>query len=345
MRRWSRRAVLGGAATVAAVGTVGCAGVRRDVGGTDRRGATTDETGTETTGDATRVGDAPAVTPDSVTVGAKNFAENRILGRMAAITLRERTDRRVQTAIPSGYDEPNWIALTEGRLDCYWEYTGTIYLSFEPTHESAPDDPAALYDAVVEEAAEQGVTVFPRAPFDNTFVMLAGADWRERTGVETLSDFAAYVNAGNTDVDVAVGNDFLDRPDGWPGLVDHYEFDEAALTALDDEISAVPLGITYELYERGDADVVMGFNTDPQIHRTDLAVLTDDRDFFPTYNPIPVADVGVVGPNTRAGERLAELGPAFDGVETIRRLNGRVVVDGDDPATVAREFLENEGLL
>lgn len=279
-----------------------------------------------------------------MTVGAKNFVENRILGHIAAVALSELTDTHVLPDVPSSYERRNWTVLQSGPLDVYWEYTGTIYTSFAPTHETLPADPQALHDAVVREAEEFGVVVFPRAPFDNSFVLVADRAWSEATGVRSLSDLAAHVSAGNTGFGVAVGNDFRDRPDGWPGLTTHYGFDAAKLDALEANVQTVPIGITYELVARDDASVAMGFRTDPQLGRDSLVVLRDDRDFFPTYNPVPVADAATVTRDSPVGEVLARLGGRVGDEETIRRLNGRVA-DGTPPAQVAREFLEAQRVI
>lgn len=312
----SRRRVLSASGALLTTGLAGCSAGSRQSGAAGRRA-----TGT------------------TVTVGAKGFAENRILGHIAAIALSELTDASVQPDMASSYDRRNWAVLQSGPLDVYWEYTGTIYTTFEPTHETFPADPQALYDAVVREAERFGVVVFPRAPFDNSFVLVADRAWSEATGVRSLSDLAAHVSAGNTDFGVAVGNDFRDRPDGWPGLTAHYEFDPAQLAALETNVQTVPVGITYELAARGDASVVMGYRTDPQLSRDSLVVLEDDRDFFPTYNPVPVADATTVERGSRVGRVLARLGARVGDETTIRRLNGRVV-DGTPPAQVARTFLE-----
>jgi osmoprotectant transport system substrate-binding protein len=305
-------------ATAAATAAAGCAGVTSRLGG----------------GDA-----AP------LAVSAKNFVENEILGYAALEALREHTDATVADEIPTGGAPANWRRLTAGDVDAYWEYTGTQYLMLPPEHDDAPRDPQALYDAVAADAAEQGVTVFPRASVDNSFALLAPREWRRETGVETLSDLAAHVNSGNTDLALALGEDFQRRDDGWQGLTDHYGFDPAAVDALRDQLEVVPIGITYELYERGDATVVMGFTTDPQIVDLDLAVLADDRSFFPPYNPAPMANTAAVERTPGMADALASLGPAVGGRDQMRALNARVVLDGEAPRTVATDFLRTEGLV
>jgi glycine betaine/choline ABC-type transport system substrate-binding protein len=281
-------------------------------------------------------------TPPTVAVGSKRFAENRILAYTSYELLRAKTALNVIDDTEFGGSKENWNAVRDGELTTYWEYTGTQYMVLEPTHEEPIDDPKRLYEAVADTARDQGVTVYERAQFDNSFVLLVTPEWRDETGVRTLSDLAAYVNAGNTDFAVALGEDFATRPDGWPGLTDHYGFDQAGVDAI--ETKTVSIGIPYDLLARGKVSVGMGFRTDPKIRRQNLVVLADDRDYFPTYNPIPVAHAETADA-LGLGEYLDRLGPALGDVSRMRRLNGRVVLDGESPRTVARSFLEREGLI
>jgi osmoprotectant transport system substrate-binding protein len=281
----------------------------------------------------------------SLAVSAKNFVENEILGYVALESLRAHTDATVAEEIPTGGAPANWRRLRTGDLDVYWEYTGTQYLTLPPDHSDAPRDPDDLYDAVAADAAEQGITAFPRAEFDNSFALLAPRDWQRETGVETLSELAAHVNSGNTDLSLAIGEDFEGREDGWQGLTDHYGFDADALAALRENLAVVPIGLTYELYQRGDATIVMGFSTDPQIPELDLAVLADDRSFFPPYNPAPMANTASVERTPGMADALDPLGPAIGGCEEMRSLNARVVLGDATPREVAADFLRTEGLI
>jgi osmoprotectant transport system substrate-binding protein len=89
----------------------------------------------------------------------------------------------------------------------------------------------------------------------------------------------------------------------------------------------------------------MGFSTDPQITDLDITVLEDDENFFPTYNPVPVADAESVPMDSAIGTQLDKLGPAIGGVSTVRELNGRVIQDDERPKTVATDFLTDAGIV
>jgi osmoprotectant transport system substrate-binding protein len=202
-----------------------------------------------------------------------------------------------------------------------------------------------VYETVVADAATRSVRVFRPTAFDNSFVLLTDPEWQQTTGVDTLSDLAAHVNAGKTDFTVAVGEDFFTRTDGWNGLTDHYGFKSDQLAALETNLAVVSTGLTYELFRRGEATLLMGFRTDPQIPMLGLEPLEDDRDFFPPYNAVPLAFEPTVEGVAGMESSLDRLGPAVGGLERIRALNRRIVVEDASPRTVAREFLESRGLV
>ncbi|QCC51866.1 ABC transporter substrate-binding protein [Halapricum salinum] len=277
---------------------------------------------------------------ETLTIGSKGLPESRLLGYLAYEAIGKATDVDPIDEIGFGGSRDNWDALVAGDLDLYWEYTGTHFAVLPPQRTDHPTDPQRLFEAVRADAADAGIRAYPPAPFDNSFVLLADPEWAAQTGVETLSEFARRINAGNTDVRIALGTDFARRPDGWPRIVDTYEVRADSLAALESSILEVPLGLTYQLYRDDRATVVMGYATDPQRSRLGLTLLDDDRDVFPTYNPTPMANADAVPADGPVATVLERLGSQIGGFDTIQRLNGRVAIDGEDPQTVARSFIE-----
>ena len=94
----------------------------------------------------------------------------------------------------------------------------------------------------------------------------------------------------------------------------------------------------------GQVDVGMGFSTDARIAALDLVILEDDRGFFPVYNPAPVL-------RRKLREDHPDLEAALNAVsrrldpDSITRLNYRVDIDKEDPQSVARAWLREQGLL
>ena len=278
----------------------------------------------------------------SIAIGSKQFTEQQLLGYMSYHTLDENTDLDVVDEVGLGGTTTNFQALQEGEIDTYWEYTGTAWLTLPPQHDEVISDPQEIYDQVKSEFEEEhGITFLDRAPFDNTYVLLANPNWQPEVGIETMSEFASYVQEGNTNLTVVMNAEFQDRSDGWPGLVEHYEFADAASEL---NIQNVGSGLTYQIIGEDEAEVGMGFNTNPNILRYDLVVLEDDKGFFPVYNPAPMVTMDTLEDNEAMREPLNELVTTLS-TDTIRQLNRRVSVDGEDASEVARDHLSSNGLI
>lgn len=280
-----------------------------------------------------------------VKVSSKQFTEQRVLGYLAYETLSENTDLEISDETGLGGTTQNFEALRSEEIDLYWEYTGTAWLTLPPQHDDPIADSDDIHSEVKQEfESEHGIAVLEYAPLDNAYVLTANPDWHEETGVDSLSELAAHVNDGNTDLDQVMNAEFSERDDGWPGLVEHYNFDDDAVDDLADNTRTVDDEVVYQVVGEGEADIGMGFNTDPRILQFDLHVFEDDEDFFPAYNAVPLVREELLEESPEIGDVLNELTPLLD-TDTIREMNNEVANEDRNPQNVASEFLEDEGLI
>lgn len=278
----------------------------------------------------------------SVKVSSKQFTEQKILGYMAYESLKANTDVTVKDEVGLGGTTTNFKAVKSDQVDLYWEYTGTAWATLPPKHDKVITDPQKIYNKVDEEFNKKhDLDFLQRAPFNNTYVLTANKNWVEKTGVKTISDFAKYVNSGNTDFTVVMNAEFQQRADGWPGLAKHYGFADVRKKLTIKNMSS---GLTYQAVGQGDAKVGMGFNTNPKIIKFDLTVLKDDEKFFPVYNPAPLVNKGTLDTSPSIKEPLNAIGPKLS-TDKIRSLNKQVSIGDADAQKVAREFLKNSGLI
>ncbi|WP_327053796.1 glycine betaine ABC transporter substrate-binding protein [Halomicrococcus gelatinilyticus] len=278
----------------------------------------------------------------AVTVGSKQFTEQKLLGHLSTTTLKENTDVDVKSKVGLGGTVTNFEALKNGDITFYWEYTGTMWATLPPKHDEVITDPQTIYDKVGKEfKSEYDLELLDRAPFNNTYVLAGNADWVDKTGVKTLSDFAKYVKNGNTDFKLVMDAEFQEREDGWPGLTEHYGFGDAAKNL---NVKTVNPSLGYQIAGEGEAALTMGFNTNPQIIKYDLQVLEDDEKFFPVYNPAPVVRSKALKDASAIEKPLNDLAAALD-TETIRGLNKKVSIDEKESKTVAEDFLTENGLI
>ncbi|ELZ29926.1 glycine/betaine ABC transporter substrate-binding protein [Halogeometricum pallidum JCM 14848] len=281
-------------------------------------------------------------TKNTVKVSSMRFTEDIILGYMALESLRENTDLTVLDETGLGGVTMNFRAVKNGEVTLYWLYSGGAWATIPPKHDRVIPDAEKLYQAVKREFERvYDLQYLNRAPFNNTYVLIADPQWVERTGVQTMSDFASYVNGGNTDFTVVMGPEFQQRSDGWPGLAKHYGFEKMRGNL---NIRNVGSSLTYQIVGEGGAEVGMGFSTNPKIRKYGLKTLEDDERFFPIYNPAPLVNGEALEAMPAMRDVLNAIGPTLD-TETILRLNGLVSLQGRDPQTVAREYLRSEGLI
>ncbi|HYH81217.1 MAG TPA: glycine betaine ABC transporter substrate-binding protein [Longimicrobium sp.] len=271
----------------------------------------------------------PASRP--VVIASKPFGESYLLAEMFAQML-EASGIRVDRRMGLGATEIAFGALRTGAIDVYPEYTGTGLTAI--LHEEPTGDAGAVYGRVSREfEARWGVRWLPPLGFENTYAIAVRKETARRHGLKTLSDLARaspQLTAGFTP-------DFIGRPDGLPGLTTAYGLRPRAVRSL---VQAVK----YRALAEGAVDVVDGYSTDGMLARYDLAVLEDDRGFFPPYEAAAMVGPRLWREQPRAVAELARLSGRLD-VARMRQLNRRVEVDGEPVGRVAGDALREMGLL
>ena len=264
----------------------------------------------------------------SVTVGAKDYPEQLILGEVQAQLLEG-----AGLPVSRRFLIPTFLlhqAIAGGEISCFVEYTGTAYTAVMQESFTPGQTPEQIYGrvrALFEERYD--LRLGPPLGFANTYTIALPAARAGELGLWRMSDLADHPG-----LVLAAGHEFLEREDGWPGLVEHYGFETPP------EVLTVDLNLVWQAVASGDADLLVGNSTDGRIPARGMVLLEDDRHYFPPY------DAALVYRPDAPPEvaRLAEvLGGAIDDRE-IRVLNRRVDVDGAEPAEVAADFLRNSGL-
>ena len=264
--------------------------------------------------------------PKPIRVGSKNFTEQVVLGELAAQSL-ERAGLKVERKLDLGGTFLCQRALEAGQLDLYPEYTGTAFAAI--LKEKPMSDPARVRERVTEEYARRWKLVWaPPLGFENTFALLMRGDDARRLGISRISDLA-----GHPELRPGFGYEFLERADGYPGLAAAYGLAFRARPAQMD------LGLLYPALAQGKVDVVAGNSTDGPIATMKLAVLADDRHYFPPYEAAFVVRSAVWG-DPRARSAIEALSGTIS-AGAMRAMNAEVDGGGRRPADVAREFLSS----
>ena len=178
-----------------------------------------------------------ALAKKEITVGAKNFTEQYVLGNMIALLL-EANGFTVDEKFGTG-SAITREGLTSGQTDLYAEYTGTASLVYLK-HEEVITDPVELYNKVKKEDLEKnGIVWLDRSGINNTYAIALTKEQVAEIGT-TLSDLAKYVNE-NHDLIWGIDHEFAERADGLPGMAEHY-----GMNIDKENIKTMEAGLTYE---------------------------------------------------------------------------------------------------
>ncbi len=273
---------------------------------------------------------APSVAQeaDTVRIGSKNFTEQEILAELVAQLIERHTDLRVERTFGLGGTGVCHAALVAGELDIYVEYTGTALLNVLK-HEvrTNADD---VYQIVAKAYRERfELEWLPPMGFNNTYAITVRATHADEHGWQAISDLrniADRLSAGFT-------AEFMERPDGYPGLRRAYGFDFGRTADLDP-------GLMYKALADGQVDVICAFATDGRIAAYSLRVLLDDGSFFPPYDAAPVIRTALLREHPEVGDALASLAGTIND-QTMRRLNYAVDEQRRTPSSVASEWIES----
>jgi osmoprotectant transport system substrate-binding protein len=267
-----------------------------------------------------------------IVVGAKNFTEQVILGELIAQHLEAKTGLPVERRF---YLAGTYIchqAILAGRIDLYVEYTGTALTAV--LKEPIASDPKQVYSLVKREYASRfGLEVGEPLGFNNTFAIIIRGEDARQLHLRTISDavpYAIHWRAG-------FGYEFMERPDGFQGLARTYGLKFTAPPRIMD------LGLLYRALIEKQVDLVAGNSTDGLIASLGLAVLEDDRHYFPPYEAVPIVRRETLARHPAVGAAVAELAGKIS-EEEMRGLNYAVDGQHHDVKEVVGEFLHAKQL-
>ncbi|MEO7261397.1 MAG: glycine betaine ABC transporter substrate-binding protein [Jatrophihabitantaceae bacterium] len=269
----------------------------------------------------------------SFTVGGKEFTEQKILCEITAQAL-EKAGATVKRQCGLSGSATVRTALTSGRIDMYWEYTGTGWIT-HLKHTTPIPGSQPQYDAVAKEDLEKNkIKWLNPAPFDNTYAL--GIKKDNLPDVKTLSDYGKLVQSDPSKASLCVATEFVNRDDGLPGLEKAYGFKGEKTSTLDE-------GAIYNSIKKANpCNFGEVFTTDGRIDGLGLRVLQDDKGFFPVYNPALNIPDSIFQKYPKLADVINPIAKALD-TKTMQGLNSDVDNQGSTPAQVAKDFLKDHG--
>ena len=254
------------------------------------------------------------------TIGSKNFNENYILGEIIS-QLLEDSGFTVDRNFGMSGTMVIYEALRTGEVDAYVEYSGTL------AEVIFPGEGDSTLAELNQHLQSEGIEALQSFGFNNTYALAMKRDHAADLGVETVSELAAQEN-----IDLGFSVEFLNRADGWLGLIENYGFTQQAI--------GMDHGLAYQAIDAGTIDATDAYSTDGDLELFDLIILRDDLNFFPQYYAVPLIHQNL---DPQVKNILRQLEGRID-EERMRDLNGRVMLVGKSFAEVASEFLTEEKL-
>jgi osmoprotectant transport system permease protein len=244
--------------------------------------------------------------PRTIVVGAKNFSEQYILARVIG-------DRLTHAGYRVSYREGlgsavAYRALSQGDIDVYVEYSGTLWTGAMGRSDSPSRDTMLAGIKSWMAAGSKTILIGPLG-FENAYALAM----RPASGIASIAELAQRAP------ELALGADleFLDRPE-WRSLREAYGLNFRDARAYNPTFM-------YRALASKQADVISAFSSDGRIAAEHLVVLSDPKQAIPRYDAILLA-----APK-RAGDArfLAALQPLVGAITVDRMREANYMVDRD----------------
>ena len=210
-----------------------------------------------------------ALAQETLVVGSKRFTESYILGEIAAQSARALLEQQTEHRQGLGNTGILFAALKSGSIDLYPDYTGTVARELLKVR--------GLGSRVAQPWARVPSAWGSRCRSASRIPMHLPCWTVRRSG---LAFKPSAISLRTRSLRFGLSHEFLNRNDGWPGLVRTYGLPQAP-RGLDH-------GLAYEALAGRQIDVMDIYSTDAKIAKYKLRVLRDDRHFFPDYGAMLV---------------------------------------------------------
>ncbi len=319
---------------LAGLGLAGCGAGSR--GGTAEAPSTPAVSTTTVTTTATTTTTAtvtlPGVGKPPVTIGDENLPEQFILGQLYYQALKA---EGFQVTLNQSIGPTQVIqqALATGQLAMYPEYLDTWdtdVASIQGPFHSLSD----AYVAGQRYALKHGLTLLDATPFSDTDAIAVSFDYAVENQVQSISDLIKV----SSQLTLGGPPQFQQSSTGLPLLEDTYGVVPSAFKPLES-------GAQYQALDQGTVQAAIINTTDPQLLSGSYPLLHDPEDVFGWGNVVPVASTRAIDAEGPVFVATINRVSALLTLDAMRELNAQVVLYGQDPATVAQQFLQSVGLL
>lgn len=268
----------------------------------------------------------------TINIATKPMTEGYILGQMLTELIEQDTDLKVNITNGVGGGTSNiHPAIVKGEFDLYPEYTGTSWEAVLKKEESY--DESKFNELKKEYKEKYNLEWVNLYGFNNTYGLAVNKDIAEKYNLKTYSDLAKISN----ELIFGAEYDFFEREDGYKELQKIYNMNFKKQIDMD-------IGLKYQAMKDKKIDVMVIFTTDGQLAISDVVVLEDNKNMYPSYKAGTVVRSEILLQYPELKAVLEKLNSILDD-KTMADLNYQVESEGKKPEDVARQYLQEKGLL
>ncbi|WP_259295626.1 glycine betaine ABC transporter substrate-binding protein [Thomasclavelia spiroformis] len=251
---------------------------------------------------------------------------------MLDIYIEQETDLNVELTQGVGGGTSNIQPAMENKeFDIYPEYTGTAWnMVLKKDGVYTEDLFTTLQDEYRNLLQMEWLGMYG---FNNTYGLAVRKEIAEKYNLKTYSDLKTVASQ----LVFGAEYDFYEREDGYEALCNSYGLSFKETRDMD-------IGLKYQAINQKEIDVMVVFTTDGQLSASDITVLKDDKNFFPSYLCGNVIRLEVLN-------KHPELKDVFENLTNIisdkdmAKMNYMVETEGKEPREVAKMCLKNAGLI
>jgi osmoprotectant transport system substrate-binding protein len=276
----------------------------------------------------------PGTGKPTIIIGDKNFPEEFVLGQLYAQALQAK-GYTVQLKPNIGGSELIDTALSSNQIQMYPEYLGEIVTTV--AKQPAPPSASTTYNAAKQfEETQRQSTVLLQTPFQDTDTIVVPVAYAQQHGLASVADLGK-VGPGGQGVTVAAPVEFKTRQTGFLGMQQQY-----GLTGLG--FLSAQAGSQYQALDQNAAQAADAFSTDYQLLTNKYTALTDPKGIFGFQYVAPVVKQTTVQAGGPEFTQTLNWVSSLLSTKAIQAMNQQIQGNGADPAAVAAQFLQANGV-
>lgn len=267
----------------------------------------------------------------TIHMATKPMSEQYIIGSMVTQLIQQNTDLKIEMTEGVGGGTSNiQTGMESGEFDLYAEYTGTGWNEVLKQKSLYQEN---MFEQLQEKYHQMGMTWTGMIGFNNTFGIAVREEIAKKYQLETYSDLAKVADQ----LSFGAEYDFYERADGYDALCQTYQMKFKNTTDLD-------IGLKYEAIRQKKIDVMNIFTTDGQLAASQLKILKDNQQLYPSYTCGFVVREEILEKYPEL-QQVLSLFTHLISEDEMAQMNNQVESEHKEPEDVAKEFLKEKDLL